>query len=310
MRLYSNQEMIMFSNLNFEIENINKLIRIFNKSLEEKINLFQAGQEEIEYFCLKYNFYKYINFFLRDRDIKRELADKKIQICKRKNIQFIDFFSEKYPENLKKISNFPYVIYYKGLLPTQKELKNSLAIVGTRFPKNKDTESIIREIVRILKKYNFVELGGLALGCDSYGHKFMLELGGVTGAILGQGLGTKTYPRENRELERLILNKNGFIMSEIPPDIEINKKYLIMRNRLQSSLGMGIIVIESENVGGTVHTIKDSIKQNKKTFIWSGKNQLILSPTAIKKIRIIDKLEQFERELMQSTEQYINKKLF
>lgn len=310
MRLYSNQEMIMFSNLNFEIENINKLIRIFNKSLEEKINLFQAGQEEIEYFCLKYNFYKYINFFLRDRDIKRELADKKIQICKRKNIQFIDFFSEKYPENLKKISNFPYVIYYRGILPTQNELKNSFAVVGTRFPKNKDTEFIIREIVKILKKYNFIEIGGLALGCDSYGHKFMLELGGVTGAILGQGLGTETYPRENRELERLILNKNGFIMSEIPPDEGINKKYLIMRNRLQSSLGMGIVVIESENTGGTIHTIKDSIKQNKKTFIWRGKNQLILSPAIVKKIKIIDKLEQFERELIQSTEQYINKKLF
>ena len=57
-----------------------------------------------------------------------------------------------------------------------------------------------------------------------------------TGAILGQGLDLEIYPRENIKLAEMILENNGFLLSELIPQTEISLFSLIKSNPLNKKL--------------------------------------------------------------------------
>ena len=88
-----------------------------------------------------------------------------------------------------------------------------------------------------------------------------------TGAILGQGLDLEIYPRENIKLAEMILENNGFLLSELIPQTELSFFSLIKRDRLQSALTSGIVIAETVVKGGTVNTFKYAREQKRKIFI-------------------------------------------
>jgi len=143
------------------------------------------------------------------------------------------------------------------------ELEKSFAIVGTRRP-SKEGIDFARDIGQYLSKNSIYNISGLALGIDTVGHNMSLQ---KTGAILGQGLDLEIYPRENINLAKMILENNGFLLSELIPKQELSIFSLIKRDRLQSALTSGIIIAESGIKGGTVNTFKYAKEQKKKIFI-------------------------------------------
>lgn len=64
------------------------------------------------------------------RSIENFELEQEYQAFQKKNIMFIPYFDEKYPERLKQISAPPYALYVKGSLPD--ENKPTVAIVGAR----------------------------------------------------------------------------------------------------------------------------------------------------------------------------------
>ena len=266
--MYSKEELLIFSfiNSNYDISIQNLTYKIFNFSNKENINFFKLNRiEKIEFlksFFSENNMEKTLNIFDRINLYKIEV-EKIIKNCEEKNIKIFYYSYENYPKNLINIKESPYVIFVKGNLPIDEELEKSSAIVGTRKP-SKEGINFAGDIGSYLSKNNIYNISGLALGIDTVGHNMSLQ---KTGAILGQGLDLEIYPRENVKLAEMILENNGFLLSELIPQTEISLFSLIKRDRLQSALTSGIVIAETGIKGGTVNTFKYAREQKRKIFI-------------------------------------------
>ena len=266
--MYSKEELLIFSfiNSNYDISVQNLTYKIFNFSNKENINFFKLNRiEKIEFlksFFSEDNIEKILSIFNKLSLYKIE-AEKIVKNCEEKSIKIFYYSYENYPKNLMDIKESPYVIFVKGNLPSNVELEKSFAVVGTRKP-SKEGIDFARDIGQYLSRNNIYNISGLALGIDTEGHNMSLQ---KTGAILGQGLDLEIYPRENVKLAEMILENNGFLLSELIPQTEISLFSLIKRDRLQSALTSGIIIAETGIKGGTVNTFKYAREQKKKIFI-------------------------------------------
>ena len=93
--------------------------------------------------------------------------------CLKKNINYITFLDDEYPDTLKNISSMPKVLYYKGDINLLKYEKN-IGVVGSRKPTAYGkwiTESLTKELVQ----NDFCIVSGFANGIDSIAHKTALE---------------------------------------------------------------------------------------------------------------------------------------
>mgnify|MGYP000993433382 FL=1 len=266
--MYSKEELLIFSfiNSNYDISIQNLTYKIFNFSNKENINFFKLNRiEKIEFlksFFSEDNIEKILSIFDKLSLYKIE-AEKIVKNCEEKSIKIFYYSYENYPKNLMDIKESPYVIFVKGNLPSNVELEKSFAVVGTRKP-SKEGIDFARDVGQYLSRNNIYNISGLALGIDTEGHNMSLQ---KTGAILGQGLDLEIYPRENVKLAEMILENNGFLLSELIPQTEISLFSLIKRDRLQSALTSGIIIAETGIKGGTVNTFKYAREQKRKIFI-------------------------------------------
>ena len=300
--MYSKEELLIFSfiNSNYDISIQNLSYKIFNFSNKENINFFKLNRIEKNEFLKSFfsedNIEKILFVFDKLALYKMEV-EKIIKNCEEKNIKIFYYSYENYPKNLMNIKESPYVIFVKGNLPSNEELEKSFAIVGTRKP-SKEGIAFARDIGQYLSKNNIYDISGLALGIDTVGHNMSLQ---KTGAILGQGLDLEIYPRENIKLAEMILENNGFLLSELIPQTEISLFSLIKRDRLQSALTSGIIIAETGIKGGTVNTFKYAREQKRKIFISDINKEFIEKYR--KDLIVIKNSLDFEKKLKNNLEQ-------
>ena len=300
--MYSKEELLIFSfiNSNYDISIQNLTYKIFNFSNKENINFFKLNRiEKIEFlksFFSEDNIEKILSVFDKLALYKIE-TEKIIKNYEEKNIKIFYYSYENYPKNLMNIKESSYVIFVKGNLPSNEELEKSFAIVGTRKP-SKEGIDFARDIGQYLSQNSIYNISGLALGIDTEGHNMSLQ---KTGAILGQGLDLEIYPRENIKLAEMILENNGFLLSELIPQTEISLFSLIKRDRLQSALTSGIVIAETGIKGGTVNTFKYAREQKKKIFISEINKEFIEKYK--KNLIIIKNSLDFEKKLKNNLEQ-------
>ena len=300
--MYSKEELLIFSfiNSNYDISIQNLTYKIFNFSNKENINFFKLNKlgkiEFLKPFFSENNIEK-ILFIFDKLNLYKIKIEKIIKNCEEKNIKIFYYSYENYPKNLMNIKESPYIIFVKGNLPSNEELEKSFAIVGTRKP-SKEGINFAGDIGSYLSKNNIYNISGLALGIDTVGHNMSLQ---KTGAILGQGLNLEIYPRENIKLAEMILENNGFLLSELIPQTEISLFSLIKRDRLQSALTSGIIIAETGIKGGTVNTFKYAREQKKKIFVSEINKEFIEKYK--KNLIIIKNSLDFEKKLKNNLEQ-------
>ena len=300
--MYSKEELLIFSIINskYDIGTQNLINKIFKFSNKENLNFFNLNREDkIEFlsnFLNEENTEKILDIFDKDDFYKFEI-EKIFKICEEKNINIFYHSYENYPKSLMNIKESPYVIFVKGTLPIDKELEKAFAIVGTRKA-SQEGINFAKDIGTYLAKNNIYNISGLALGIDTVGHETCLHR---TGAILGQGLDLEIYPRENINLAKMILENNGFLLSELIPKQELSMFSLIKRDRLQSALTSGIIIAESGIKGGTVNTFKYAKEQKKKIFIADINKDLIEKYG--KDLIIIKNSFDFEKKIKNNLEQ-------
>lgn len=203
----------------------------------------------------------------------KKVKDKRLAITsKLKEIgaNFISYFDERYPQRFKEMINtndYPVLLFYKGdisLLDSEK----TCAIIGTREPSNK-TIDFGNEIAYEMTKKGYVVVSGLALGCDTIGHKSCLKAGGKTVAILGTGIDV-VYPKENKELAKEILESNGLLVTEEIVGFKGASYSFVNRDRLQASASDVVIALETSSTGGTMHASRDAVKKyNKILYVLS-----------------------------------------
>ena len=162
------------------------------------------------------------------------------------------FHDRDYPARLRTISDPPAVLFIKGALSAL--TGRSVAIVGTREPTPYGGQVALRS-GRAAVEAGFVVVSGLAHGCDTYGHRGCLDAQGVGVAVLAHGL-DRVYPAANRDLAAELVEQGGCLVSEYPVGMTPMRTAFAERDRIQSGLSDGVLVIETDVKGGTMHTVR------------------------------------------------------
>lgn len=146
----------------------------------------------------------------------------------------------------------PHVIFYKGDLSILD--RPSLAVIGTREP-TAEGKAAGEYYAKTFASLGVNIVSGLALGCDTAGHKGAIAGGGLTTAVLAHGLDT-IYPPENEDLAAKILETGGLLLSEYPVGTPVNRYNLVARDRIQAGLSGAVLVIQTKIHGGTMHAVR------------------------------------------------------
>lgn len=93
---------------------------------------------------------------------------------------------------------------------------------------------------------------------------------GKTIAVLGSGF-NYIYPEENINLVKEIIKNGGAIVSEYPPNTEVNLSNFPVRNRIIAGISKCTIVVEAKYRSGSSITARHSILQGKKTYCIPGR---------------------------------------
>ena len=165
----------------------------------------------------------------------------------------------------------PLILWYRGDLNVIK--LPSVAFIGTR---EATKEGVLggTYLSGEFAKRGFNIVSGLAIGCDTCGHKGALKVGGKTTAFLANGLDHNSiYPSENKDLAEEIVSNGGLLLSEYPIGQPVNKYGLVARDRLQAGLSLGTVVIQTGVNGGTMHAAKTTLLANKPLFAVKFKDE-------------------------------------
>lgn len=181
---------------------------------------------------------------------------------KEKDITAVTRLCDDYPYKLAQIPWPPAVLFIKGKIC---RTRRAVGIVGTR--------RCTRRGYELTRKIAF-ELGmpvvsGLARGIDTAAHTGALEAGVPTMAVLGCGTDV-VYPPENADVYQNIIENNGAVISELPPGATPLAANFPVRNRIIAGMVSGLLVVESEEKGGTAITVSNAISFGRDIFAVPG----------------------------------------
>ncbi len=184
-----------------------------------------------------------------------EDAEKQAEEAERHGARILSPLDADYPELLAGTKDDPFILYVRGNLAA--ESAKSVAVIGTREPTEHG-----RLIAQRISQY-FVEQGwsivsGLALGCDAIAHQAALSKDGHTVAVLAHGLHT-VAPKANWRLAEEILNGGGALVSEHGFGVEPRPEYFAKRDRIQAGLAQGVVMIQSDHKGGSLHASRAAL---------------------------------------------------
>ncbi len=218
--------------------------------------------------------------YITEKDIQAILEAKKNKNLEKdylelekKQLRFIPFYEEEYPDKLKKIATPPYALYVKGSLPDQ--TKKTAAIVGARNC-TRYGEKFAMEYGEKLAQNGVQVVSGLARGIDGAGQRGAINAKGYTCAVLGSGVDV-CYPKENRGLYEDIVEKNGGIVSEFCPGTAPLATNFPRRNRIISALSDVILVMEAKQKSGSLITADLALDQGKDVYALPGPVDSVLS---------------------------------
>lgn len=182
------------------------------------------------------------------------------------NVHLLFQEDEEYPEQLKEISEPPYLLYYAGQLDCL--VQPSIGIVGTRRA-SQYGKQMAESIAKGVAKAGICVVSGLAHGIDAAAHHGALAMDGETIGVLGSGINVP-YPSDHRTLLRKIAGGKGLIISEYPLDAEPAGFHFPYRNRIISGLSMGVVFVEGPIKSGGMHTVNAALVQGREVFAVPG----------------------------------------
>ena len=184
-----------------------------------------------------------------------------------RNVKYLTFEDEKYPQMLKNIENPPMVLFYKGNIDDC-NLNKTLAIVGSRRASYNAKEEL-NKIISQLNGTDICIVSGLASGIDTQAHISALENNIKTIGVIASGLDFY-YPTSNKYLYEKIENGNGAVISEYFPTFEPLKFRFPQRNRIVSGLSYGTLVAEASLKSGALITANLTLEQGRELMCMPG----------------------------------------
>lgn len=188
-----------------------------------------------------------------------EAADQ-LEAADRAGIRILTIFDDDFPTAVRDIPDPPILLFVKGSVKAVQGLP-AVAVIGTREPTPYGEGAAHRLGKRFVER-GFVVVSGLAKGCDAFAHQGCVDAGGVGVAVMAHGLDT-VYPAENRSLAEKLVACGGCLVSEYPPGTKAHRGHFVERDRLQSGLARGVVVVETDIEGGTMHTVGFAKEQHR-----------------------------------------------
>lgn len=202
--------------------------------------------------------------FLETLDIEAEMNQ-----YKKANVQWVDFFSEAYPDTLKEIYAPPVVLFYQGNIQWLKQM-TWLGVVGAR-----EYSTYGQQVVEYLLSDLHIKangqigiVSGLAKGIDTQAHVETIKNKGKTVGVIGSGLDSY-YPYNNRALQQL-MSQHHLVLSEYPVGAKPLKHHFPERNRIIAGLSRGVLVIESKKRSGSLITAYNALDEGRDVFAVPG----------------------------------------
>ena len=214
---------------------------------------------------------------LSDLNNANKVANRILDASNQAGIGLVGYYDDDFPGILRQTINEegkitpPLLLWYRGNL----SITNcpSIAVIGTR---EATPEGICggTYLSSEFAKRGFNIVSGLAIGCDTCGHKGALKVGGKTTAILANGLDHNSiYPTENQDLAEEIVDKGGLLISEYYIGTLANPYNLVARDRLQAGLSLATLVIQTGEKGGTMHAANTTLQAGKPLYTMLFKDE-------------------------------------
>ena len=181
-------------------------------------------------------------------------------------VKKISVKNKNYPTLLKQINDYPKQLYVAGSLISKE--KYPFAVVGTRKVSTYGKQ-VVNDLVKPLAKAGLTIVSGLALGVDGLTHKCTIDVNGKTIAVLGSGF-NHIYPSVHKKLVQQIIQSNGAVITEYPPDQMPSKFTFPQRNRIIAGLCKGVLVIEAPEKSGAIITAKLALDYNRDVYVVPG----------------------------------------
>jgi DNA processing protein len=191
------------------------------------------------------------------------------------NVQKLTMKDSGYPESLRNIPSPPKELYIQGNLETLLD-KPRLAVVGSRRVTSYGKQ-ITSQLGREVAARGVVIVSGLAFGVDAAAHQAAIEQNGYTIAVLPCGL-DKIYPTTHTQLAKKILDCGGALISEYPDGTPPLRQHFVARNRIVSGLADALLITESAEKSGTIHTANFALEQGRTVMAVPGN---ITSPLSV-----------------------------
>ena len=173
-----------------------------------------------------------------------------------------------YPSGLRDLPSPPPLLYLRGEL--RAEDARAVAVVGTREP-DAAGRKMAKRLAKELSGRGCTIVSGLARGIDTAAHRGALATKeGRTIAVLGCGI-LRIYPPENGLLASRI-SRQGCLLSEVPPETEVDRRFLLARDRLQAALSRAVIVVQAHAECGSMVTARHAQRCGRQLYgvPWNG----------------------------------------
>jgi len=194
-------------------------------------------------------------------------AETEIKFIEKYKIQPLFLTDSNYPKRLLNCYDSPTLLYYKGDADLNAE--KMVAIIGTRS--NTDYgKQITEKLVKELSEQNITVVSGLAFGIDAIAHKSALKNNLPTIGVLAHGL-DKMYPSEHTSLAKDMIKHAGGLITEFQSNTKPDKHNFPSRNRIVAGMCDAVIVIETDNKGGSIITAELANGYNKDVFAFPGR---------------------------------------
>jgi DNA processing protein len=158
-----------------------------------------------------------------------------------------------YPEGLVDLGDSPAVLFGRGDSGLLAELvpRKAVTLVGSRRPSGYGRE-LGTKLSGEVAASGLAVISGMAMGIDSCAHTGALEAGGLTVAVLGNGVDVPYPPRGARLYEEIV--ERGLVIGELPPGTLPRRWTFPARNRIMAALGGMTVVVEARERSGSLIT--------------------------------------------------------
>ncbi|MFI4853452.1 MAG: DNA-processing protein DprA [Phycisphaerales bacterium JB065] len=186
-------------------------------------------------------------------------AEKQVAAAERLGLTIIGLGEPGYPALLGTLPDAPLVLFCAGQLE-RAEPTWRVAMVGSRKCTPYGIEQTERFSAALTSSGLSVVSGG-ARGIDTAAHRAAVRVGGRTVVVMGCGH-EHTYPPENAELFRSVVEHGGALISEFTPGTPPSQENFPARNRIISGLSLGVLVVEAPLRSGALITARIAVEEH------------------------------------------------